>query len=521
MGEAQTPQQKRRKFPGLTRHQSGYALVMGLVLLGVMSLSIIGLYNSGQVTSEKMRLQNASDAAAYSLATLSSRNLNFISYTNRAMVANQVAIGQMVGLASWAKMIRKGSKVMGTLIKLVPYIGGVLGTVIENAGKALDIGVEKMVKIAIPISDMTIKTLSWAQVGVHGAIHFAMPELFQEVRASNDPDARMNVVTAGASIVQYGRSVKNFMGQADDPKIKAVTKKDKWNLARFDEFEQVVQDSRDDFTKRRTYDWISPIYIPFVFPLRQVKIAKYGGSEFQRVKGKGRKAGNYAWQWTAMDTVGIQQRKQKWSWRKRRFVWKGWKELSFFGISAPIAWGAGHALQKGNKSKYYNYGQYPKCSSWWCNRTEKRRERWGNGAWRNQTSAQFARVEFATRNISHIGGLRKFFDLKKEGHVTRGPALTVLLEKPLNKVKTWNRVLKENKGQAGSRIDIEKYAKASAKMYALAKAEPYFSRAEDLSSFVRADRKREYGNLYNPYWQPRLIDNSRTEKAAAYVLGAT
>ena len=50
-------------------------------------------------------------------------------------------------------------------------------------------------------------------------------------------------------------------------------------------------------------------------------------------------------------------------------------------------------------------------------------------------------------------------------------------------------------------------------LYGLSKAETYFSRPRDL--WLRADNKREYGNLYNPYWQTRLIENNGIEQAAA------
>jgi hypothetical protein len=46
-----------------------------------------------------MELQNAADGVAYSVAIPEARDLNFMAYTNRAMVANEVAIGQAVGLA--------------------------------------------------------------------------------------------------------------------------------------------------------------------------------------------------------------------------------------------------------------------------------------------------------------------------------------------------------------------------------------------------------------------------------------
>ena len=70
-----------------------------------MTVLVIGmsfLYKAGKLTSDKMALQNAADAAAYSVSVVEARDLNFASYMNRAIIANEVAIGQMVGLASWA-----------------------------------------------------------------------------------------------------------------------------------------------------------------------------------------------------------------------------------------------------------------------------------------------------------------------------------------------------------------------------------------------------------------------------------
>jgi hypothetical protein len=48
-------------------------------------------------------------------------------------------------------------------------------------------------------------------------------------------------------------------------------------------------------------------------------------------------------------------------------------------------------------------------------------------------------------------------------------------------------------------------------MRAMAKAEAYFSRPSDL--FVREDNKTEYGSLYSPYWQARLVKTTTTDQA--------
>ena len=101
MGMSITP--NRQPTPDRGRRQRGQSSVFVIVFLGITILSLVFLYKAGKLTSEKMELQNAADGVAYSVAILEARDLNFMAYTNRAMVANEVAIGQAVGLASWPR----------------------------------------------------------------------------------------------------------------------------------------------------------------------------------------------------------------------------------------------------------------------------------------------------------------------------------------------------------------------------------------------------------------------------------
>jgi len=78
-------------------------MIFGLLFLAVVVMTLLILYNQGQLVHNRMQIENAADAAVYSQAKLAARNQNFIAYTNRAMVANEVSIGQMVALLSWAK----------------------------------------------------------------------------------------------------------------------------------------------------------------------------------------------------------------------------------------------------------------------------------------------------------------------------------------------------------------------------------------------------------------------------------
>lgn len=85
------------------KKEKGQAFVFGLLFLAVVVMALLTLYNQGQLVTNRVQLENAADATVYSQAKLAARNQNFIAYTNRAMVANEVSIGQMVSLLSWAK----------------------------------------------------------------------------------------------------------------------------------------------------------------------------------------------------------------------------------------------------------------------------------------------------------------------------------------------------------------------------------------------------------------------------------
>ena len=78
-------------------------MVFGLLFMGIAVIALILLFNQGILTRDRVQVENAADAAAYSQAKLFARHQNLIAYTNRAIIANELSIGQVVGLMSWAK----------------------------------------------------------------------------------------------------------------------------------------------------------------------------------------------------------------------------------------------------------------------------------------------------------------------------------------------------------------------------------------------------------------------------------
>jgi Putative Flp pilus-assembly TadE/G-like len=81
--------------------QRGQALIYGIFVLVAGLAALFFLFNTGQLAREKTKLVNTADAVAYSGGLMNARALNYQAYTNRVMVANTVAIAQLVSLSSW------------------------------------------------------------------------------------------------------------------------------------------------------------------------------------------------------------------------------------------------------------------------------------------------------------------------------------------------------------------------------------------------------------------------------------
>lgn len=100
--------------------QQGQMLVMSLLLI-IVSLAIVQMvFRVGLINSEKEQLVNAADAAAYSGGIFFARHLNFLAYTNRAMLANHVAVGHYISYLSWIRYAHDSVKKIDRLANFFP-----------------------------------------------------------------------------------------------------------------------------------------------------------------------------------------------------------------------------------------------------------------------------------------------------------------------------------------------------------------------------------------------------------------
>ena len=468
--------------------QSGSVLVYCLGVLVLIVLSVGYSFNASRVSGEKTRLQNTADAAAYSVAAVEARNLNFKSYTNRAMVANQVALAQSVSLISWARFVTRFADNISMVTSLFPPLRVFFTAVSKGIAAAMK-GLETAVGLAINAINIIEQALSIAQVSHHVGTLAMAEDIFNEVVKRNDPGVDRSISLSSAPFMgAYLKDHATFTKRYSPDKVTRTNKAKKWtgvydeHKKRMDEFRLVTLESRDLFSKNRTYNWVGSFtVIPKYLKLR---IRKTGGSELTGSAKSPNKLGSY-YTWSAMDTMSVHKRRYKCSFR-RGCKWRSWKEV------LPIGWGA--AATRGGRPFFFERGLGGK-------------HRYASSYRINKYSAAAAGAEYQSLGASGtFNGLRAFYDIQQDGLVSEAPGIALMLTKPHSgsAVKT----IKHTEFGGGSDdLDLEAAGGLlNDRLVALSQAVPYFSRPNDVSAFRRWDKLREYGNLYNPFWQPRLSE---------------
>lgn len=503
------------------RLQNGYASVLFLAVFAAVALAVFSLYDTGIVASERIRMQNTADNVAYSTTTMVTRDMNIIAITNRAMVANQVAIGQVVALASWANMVQEFAgnlETLGDFIQLVPYVGKLIEqvtNVVYQATTKLKNLIEKFGSRMILAEDNLIALLSKMQEANHEMTVTSGFIIYKDIIDKNDPDVSANALSTVYNINSFINAYKGLTeyNNREDIRSKKLT------AQRFAEIANMVNDSRDRMMANRSYEVIPTLYVP---PNFKYWGPKYGGTDYVMSK----KNNKYVWNWTSIDTFSF--------WQKISLPWPFDDKTSEL---IPLGWGAAHALNTDLKTNRYEYSDRKgvtervfQTNNW--NGVNynigSNLESWGH-AWKNNTAAQFVEVPTSHQgekqgddynNIRKVKGLKKFIDLKSNDKTTDGPMFSVLLSKGEDKLRTQKTIDSTNAGyNRTDKFSIEEQGGIpSNKIYASASAQSYFSRPDESLSgsrskewmikWGRKDTLKEYGNLYNPFWQTRLQKNN-------------
>jgi Putative Flp pilus-assembly TadE/G-like len=165
-----------------------------IALFGILIASavFIVMYNAGQKVTEKSQVANAADAAAYSGAVWTARHLNFMAYTNRAMIANHIGVGHFVSYVSWVRYIDETIDTIEDFAQFIPYAGEYVEIVQEIVAEVREF-TEESAEFAIPIMDTWNASYRAAQLEAQASLALNhLTDLMQRTARTYDPSIRIN-----------------------------------------------------------------------------------------------------------------------------------------------------------------------------------------------------------------------------------------------------------------------------------------------------------------------------------------
>jgi hypothetical protein len=181
------PRRERRR-PGSPR---GQALVFLLPLVATLAAALLWVLDAGQGVSEKQRLVDATDAAALSAAVWQARTLNFESYMNRSIIANEAVIAQSVSLRSWSDYMNRLLPGASVLTRWVPVLNGAV-LVLQRLWAGFDRALQPGLTAAEAMVSLVDHDLAAAQRLMHAASFQAVPDVVRATLAANDPRYRLS-----------------------------------------------------------------------------------------------------------------------------------------------------------------------------------------------------------------------------------------------------------------------------------------------------------------------------------------
>lgn len=490
-----------RPILGVGPTQSGQALIYGMfVLIGSLT-ALFFLFNTGQLSSEKTKLVNTADAVAYSAGVMHARALNFDAYNNRALVANEVLVAQLVSLSSWAQYAKSHAEnlpgvfpecadqsgqgaAFGATFNYGPLYAAMCYLTVQFASVEIE-------QVANLIPDLTREVLDEVEVN-KSAIQAAQlllhaPLYFQEIRgAVMQQVADKNYAGDGTVSVQSVNALLQGNSAALADNWETFTQRSTGDeRIRFAEVAKIAAYS-DKFVKERNWD-AKALLPPFwewkcLLQNRKNSVKRRGGTELISLD-----------EWKAEDTESF--------WRVRNSG--GFFSMRCSESERPIAEGEQRVFPpalEGDASAAYLGGS-------------------------PSTNPQAHGLASSTA-WTNYSGLPSFYELTPAWLANPDPRLIFAVRLVRNAANT--RTSDGASPIAGSehlnRFDT---SLANGVMAAMATSEVYFERpwfntgddtytTGDATYVVTKNQyavntgnpdTREIGSLFNPYWQIRLVPN--------------
>ncbi len=448
------------------RHcQQGQALIYGIFVMVGGLAALFFLFNTGQLTREKTKLVNTADAVAYSAGVMNARALNYEAYTNRAMVANTVAIAQLVSLSSWVQYVDTLAIFGFTVANPIKYSAFFPSYIAAQSASGV-VDPDDLKNIA-EISDNIIRNalMNAQQVAYIGLIPTRQQVMNDVATANYNNDGLVTVEQLTLPADDFPGFVTRY-SDSERTRFAAVAK---------------ISAFRDNFLPKRS--WTLPgLYSDCGGATASGRVdflTRRGGTELIGFD-----------EWKAMDTLS-----------EKRWVPKNKTDALCSRLDeSPVGWGAQTAADSPSLDldpTHYDYSVPV-----------------------NPASSALAIV---SSNAWSYSGLPNFYDLSENALSKDDPRLQFAVRVLRNK----NQTLSSEGRSAftnGTRLNTYKADTAGGNhLVAVSASEVFFQRpagAQDNEYGNEIGKPREIGSLFNPYWQVRLIRSTDSITQAQALQGA-
>jgi len=375
-------------------------------------------------------------------------------------------------MQGWLQYIKETSQNIQTYTSWIPYIGEVIAAITEYVIAVAEYG-EGLLSYAIPVMTKGVEIAKMYVTGAHYSLQFligtAANSAATDVLAANRVEFASHHDAGGAA--ESRGVVRAATWGLNNGKWFAFTKQysEGGSPDGRDYAQDVLLRSRDEFTgkSRPGAPWMTP-------PLGIVGFEKNGGTSLVDYK-----------RWESQDTYEFYE----WGFCKR------WKKCY-----QPVGWGRSNLDRDGDDGNVWSPGRAAQENAQ------------SNGDTNNGWSGVPELFDVAERNKDDPKARAKL-----------GVDFIVAAKRDKAATLTTSTI---GMGKAGSSVAGSpemKELQAGDQISALGKARVSFQRPQSTigdktaNALFRYDGAKEYGSLYSPYWQARLVDITVSERTAYMV----
>ncbi|KFZ27868.1 hypothetical protein IDAT_12345 [Pseudidiomarina atlantica] len=256
--------------------QRGAISVWMLPVIALLLAATLGVVTMGERVRDHWYQQNVADNMAISAATLLAREMNLLALLNRALIANQLSLAQVAGIASWYEMMQDVSERSALAASWVPYLNAITQN-IARVIRSIEQPLLQSLRAILQFQRMVTTAIHATQWLARASFALEIPRTLTDIYALHDQanDSDWQVLHAPGLVPVpwlWWQSIAPHTSGGDAGHAR-----------------EIMLSSFDPFSAERSYRWVHVLHIT---------VDKAGGAKLHEEK-------SGQWHWQSMDTVSI------------------------------------------------------------------------------------------------------------------------------------------------------------------------------------------------------------------------